>query len=280
MKKYSHHNRWSSANLLFHAYRRTLLPLIQQQPFPIGSPPVVIGAMGGSGTRVLVTILQLAGFWMGNWVNHKTGDAMATRYLLQKAFDRLFEEKNHPEPQLIQLFSQLIQAHRRGMLDSNGLWGWKNPRSMWIIPFLASLYPEMKFIHVVRDGRDMAISQNHNLLTKHGDFLLHTHHTQQNELELQIKLWCLGNRTAMQDGLNTLGNNYLLIKYESLCQRPDQSLNTLFNHLNIKPEPRVISKAKAMLETKNIGRWKAYNLPQLNQPDMDFRAALDEFGYE
>lgn len=250
------------------------------QPFPIGTPPVVIGAMGGSGTRVLVPILQLAGYWMGNWINPKTEDTMATRHLLQIAFKQLIEQKNDVDPQLITLFSRLIQAHRHGMPNLNGPWGWKNPRSMWIIPFLASLYPDMKFIHVVRDGRDMALSKNHNLLNKHGDYLLHNPRKTHNALELQIELWCKGNRTAMHDGQTYLGKNYLLLKYECLCQQPVATLNQLFSHLAITPSKTVLERATTLLETEYIGRWQRSDHPLLQQPDKNFRDTLDEFGYE
>ena len=48
----------------------------------------------------------------------------------------------------------------------------KNPRSMFLLPFFDSYFPALKFIHIVRDGRDMAYSKNQNQLHKHGSTLL------------------------------------------------------------------------------------------------------------
>ena len=51
-------------------------------------------------------------------------------------------------------------------------WGWKEPRSVYLLPFLAAELPGLRFLHVVRDGRDMAFSENQVQLRKHGDAVL------------------------------------------------------------------------------------------------------------
>ena len=48
-------------------------------------------------------------------------------------------------------------------------WGWKEPRSIYLLPFFHRHLPGLRFLHVVRDGRDMAFSENQNQLRKHGE---------------------------------------------------------------------------------------------------------------
>uniref|UniRef100_A0A7S2S7Y4 Uncharacterized protein n=1 Tax=Rhizochromulina marina TaxID=1034831 RepID=A0A7S2S7Y4_9STRA len=47
------------------------------------------------------------------------------------------------------------------------LWAFKKPDLMNLVPFLAQDLPGMQLIHVVRDGRDMAFSENHAALHKY-----------------------------------------------------------------------------------------------------------------
>ena len=275
------YNRCSSANIGFLLYRHTLLPLLEHRPLPIGRAPVVIGAMGGSGTRVLVPILQLAGFWMGSWICRRTQDAMATRHLLQCAFPRLLNGRGNDDEHLLTLFSRLIQAHRLGMTDPDADWGWKNPRNMWIIPFLVRCYPEMKFIHLIRDGRDMALTENHNLLRKHGAYLLGEPDCEQNWIRSQFRLWAMGNRLAWEAGQKYLGENYLLLDYDQLCSSPEQELRRIYGHVGIEPDDRLIAIARRLfISSTSTGRWRESKNPMLHRPDEDLREVLTFFGYE
>ena len=43
-------------------------------------------------------------------------------------------------------------------------WGWKHPHSLLLLPLLVDAWPRLRFVHVVRDGRDMAFSANRNQL--------------------------------------------------------------------------------------------------------------------
>ena len=274
-------NRWASANIRFHILRKTLMPIIKPHPFPIGQPPVVIGAMGGSGTRIIVTILQKIGYWMGSCINPNTKDAMATRYILQKSFKRLVEMGEKPDKELVEQFSKLIRLHRLGIPDPNGLWGWKNPRSMWIIPFLSSLYPEMKFIHMIRNGRDMALSGNLNLLTKHGHYLLKDINYYCNIQEAQLRIWALGNKTAWNAGQKHLGANYYLLSYERLCFSPSSELLKLFLFLDKNVEERQLSACACLIKkNKNIGRWKYCVNPAVLKPEPELFEILNFFDYK
>ncbi len=274
-------NRFSSANIRFLLYRHTIFPLLNQPPFPIAQPPVVIGAMGGSGTRLSTLLLQLAGFWMGAWISHKTQDSMAPRYLLQTAFSRLIEAEENPDERLAKQFSRLIHAHRLGMPDPDGAWGWKNPRSIWIIPFLARIYPDMKFIHMIRDGRDMALSNNRNLLHKHGAYLLGQPDCVQNTVRSQFRLWAIGNRKAWDDGQKYLGKNYLLLHYEKLCQHPKHELNRIYRHIGIEPDDHLIDAAQQLIVPEsNVSRWRKSGNSIVLQPEAQLREALGFFGYE
>ncbi len=209
-------NRLSAANIAFHLFRCTVLPLLSCPEPDEQRPPAVIGALGGSGVRVIPAIMRTAGFWMGAWVNPKTEDAMATRFFLQRYFDGAVASPAHCEADLRRACASAVAAHRWRMPDTKMPWGWKNPRCMWVIPFLTRVYPGLKFIHVVRDGRDMALTNNTNLLRQHGELLLDDPAAKSDQVRAQLELWTKGNRTAHGDGSTHLGHNYLCITYEDL----------------------------------------------------------------
>ncbi len=274
-------NRWSSANIRFQLTRAALMPLLFQPPTTVSKAPVVIGGMGGSGTRVAVMILEQAGYWFGSWVNPKTKDAMAPRWLLENAFNRLMEAADQPNQELEALFLRLIRFHRWGMPDPNGLWGWKNPRSMWIIPFLSRLYPDMKFIHVIRDGRDMALTTNQNLLRKHGADLLNGSAYAKDTVHAQFKLWALGNKLAWEAGNKYLGENYLLLNYNRLCCSPDSEMSRLFDFIGMEDSRRLVDDCLGSICFSNCEeRWRQSDHPLVQEPEQNLREALALFGYE
>ncbi len=274
-------NRFTLANIRFHAFRTILLPILPLPKQTGAVPPVVVGAMGGSGTRLLPSILRLADFWMGAWINPQTQDAMAPRYFLQHHFSQLANHHLTNDQTLVDEFLRVIAAHRWGMPSPSGRWGWKNPRNMWIIPFLAHVYPEMKFIHVVRDGRDMALSDNTNLLHKHGAFLLHDPVCESRREAAQLRLWTLGNRIAYDDGKKYLGSNYFIISYEDLCIDPRPTVIRLFDFLCVPVNADIIESAcQLIVPPSGIGKWKKSDIKLLHEPDQETRDALRLFGYD
>lgn len=273
-------NSLTHANVLFHLFRTAVAPFLPDEPPGRARPPVVIGGHGGSGTRVLPPALRLAGYWMGYWVNRKTEDALATRFFLQRNFERAIGDRFGQQSGLERAFRCSIRCHRLRMPDRGGPWGWKNPRCMWVIPFLASLYPEMKFVHLVRDGRDVALSANLNLLRKHGTMLLGDDHPEQDRVRSQLRLWALGNLTAARDGERLLGANYLRLSYEALCSEPRESLGRIYDHLEQPVTPSILDQAQRLIiPSTSIGGWRQSEHRILHEPDAETAEALRRFGY-
>ena len=50
-----------------------------------------------------------------------------------------------------------------------GPWGWKEPNTHLLLPYLVRRFPDMRYIHVVRHGLDMAFSSNQNQLATWGE---------------------------------------------------------------------------------------------------------------
>ena len=82
----------------------------------------------------------------------------------------------------------------------------------------------MRFIHVIRDGRDMMLSLNQNQAEKHGIDILGLQAKNMKIEERAIRIWNSVNLRAKHIGQSTLGANYLCVRFEDLCQTPEETL--------------------------------------------------------
>ena len=68
--------------------------------------------------------------------------------------------------------------------------GWKEPNTHIILEKLLIRYPMMKYIHVIRNGLDMAFSTNHNQVLLWGGKLLKD--SDFNNIHYaSLKYWCI-----------------------------------------------------------------------------------------
>jgi sulfotransferase family protein len=150
---------------------------------------------------------------------------------------------------------------------------------MWLIPFYSSVFPRLKFVHLVRDGRDMAVSANHFLLEMHGDRLLGPgSQWREDPVSAQLALWRIGNSRAAKSGAEYLAGNYLRVRYEDVCLTPVETVAVLFRFLGASADSSP-ALAKLITASAGIGRWQAADRPELNDVDPQVRRALEAFGY-
>jgi hypothetical protein len=78
-------------------------------------------------------------------------------------------------------------------------YGFKAPISMIFVPFWKKVVPHLKFLHVVRDGRDISFSANQGPVTKfYDDMYSGTPHMNQRLEVKAIKLWSDWNSQLFQ----------------------------------------------------------------------------------
>lgn len=134
------------------------------------------------------------------------------------------------------LVDELLQAlglhWGRGGNNAIGPWGWKNPRSIYLLPVLDGLFEGMRFIHVVRDGITMATSKNQAQLEKHGASVITQEFQGLQQTERALLLWSLVNNAAADYG-KQMGHRYLMIRYEDICDDPGKATASLSSALGI-----------------------------------------------
>ena len=251
--------------------------------------PVVIGATGGSGTRAVRAVLEHAGVFMGANVNN-VGDAMDYEPLLDELINRILEEARSTDYDVGRLSPRLreeaiarLAAQVRVYLADRprdaGRWGWKNPRSMYILPLIHAVFPDLHFVHVVRDGRDMAISPNQWQFRKHYHAMFRRTAEDGEVPVASCALWGRANLGVADWGERTMGRHYIRIRLEDLCTRPLETVTGLLHRLGL--DTARATAASALVQTPpSLYRWQRHvDEATLRALEEVSGPALRRFGY-
>jgi hypothetical protein len=234
---------------------------------PLG--PLVIGATGGSGTRVVARIAQRGGMFLGHDLN-RSEDALDFAAFSDRWIDRVEHGERSPE-----LVAELRALVARQHTDAGGRpWGWKEPRSLYLLPLLDAELPGLRFLHVVRDGRDMAFSDNQVQLRKHGDAVLGPARGE-GEPVRAIALWSAVNLRAADRGENVLRERYLRVRFEDLCAEPAETTARILAFLGLDGDAERIA-ADEVRTPDTFGRWRGRDVAELEARAGE---ALARFGY-
>ena len=249
------------------------------------SAPIVIGATGGSGTRVLARIARLAGYNLGSNVN-SAEDALEFYTFFDVWVDRFFSAQQSGKTltpwesaRLMENFYAALARHIPEAERRGTLWGWKAPRSIYLLPFLHGECAHLKFIHLIRDGRDMALSSNQNQLRKHGAAVLSWRERLLNSTaERSILLWQKVNLRAADFGEFQMPQNYLCVRFEDLCREPIETVTRIANFLEAKIDIETIARNE-ITPPQTLGRWRDRSPRLIAKLERAGAEGLRRFGY-
>jgi hypothetical protein len=248
------------------------------------SAPLIIGATGGSGTRVIARIARHAGYDLGRnvnsaedalefysfhdkWINRFVGTERKDRRLTAGELERMRSE-----------FQSALNRHRPSDSQTTH-WGWKAPRSIYLLLFLHEQFPNLKFIHVVRDGRDMALSRNQNQLNKHGAAVLGwSERLFRSKPERSLLLWERVNLHAAELGESKLHQDYLRVRFEDLCEKPVETTADVIKFLGARIDPEAIARAE-IAPPSTLQRWRTYPPDLIAKLEQLGGKSLRKFGY-
>jgi len=256
----------------------------------VASSPLIIAGTGGSGTRVARQALSCCGLFLGAHLN-RSGDAMAFEPWLDEFIDPVltithgldYRPEALPEAlheRALEDLRQRVQAYLAELPQPGAPWGLKNPRAMYLLPLWAELFPDLRFLHLVRDGRDMALSENQRQVQKH--FLaLFGHPPPEHLPTASLELWAKVNRETRQWGERHLGDHYRVLHFEELCRRPREMIAELCAFAGLPPPQgeQLEAAVAVVLPLASSGRWRSaddYSKEVFRRLGRD---ALTLFGY-
>ncbi|MFZ1643235.1 MAG: sulfotransferase [Candidatus Contendobacter sp.] len=269
------------------------------------TPPIAIGGVGGSGTRLIAQCLKELGFFMGRDLNEANDNLWFT--LLFKRIEVLSSSEEQFDelttimhkgmtgseaftPEQIDLINQLASTDReqhpaawlkqrmhsllseKHPVAQNTRWGWKEPNTHIVVDRLKKRLKSMKYIHVVRNGLDMAHSSNQNQLKLWGrnfigeDCNISPYYS--------LKYWCIVHRRVLEIGA-TMGIDFLFLNYDDFCLNPQNGIAKLYEFLGLDavktPHPDLLGLVRP---PSSIGRFKQHGTHIFDKADVAYVKAL------
>jgi len=286
------------------------------------SSPVIIGGVGGSGTRVVAEIIRHLGFYIGDDLNpakdnlwflllfkrprwfrrarHDKNKIFTGLSLLSKAM----LHQNGPEwPELrfliravleISIFGHNYKGDGRGfwpflrawnmlvkqpkMTLNQSQWGWKEPNSHIYLEYLAAYFSNIKYIHTIRHGLDMAFSENQQQLYNWGPILgLELPKSRSDKPAASLKYWIKSNRRVMEIGEKLGAQKFLVVNFDRLCLSPRSEIQKIVSFLNIEPGAENLATLCCIPQRpKSLGRYRTHNISQFDPADLN---ELNDLGF-
>jgi len=304
----------------------------------IRQPRVVIGAVGGSGTRLIASMMYALGVNMGTNLNSsfdnnvfvylfrrvqtlQLTDAKFKQYLdimyktfgmekgihLTKAESKTIDElsniggqqftkkwlKKHAgilkrmitngptaglNAETKEMFQEIKKEIHLKHQPLAGTWGWKAPNSHVMMYRLHKSCPDMKYIMVIRNGLDMAFSDNKNQLELWGPLLFSKEELTQpgwsSSPRLSLKYWRIVHERVLKEGAK-MGKQFFLLNYDILCENPDKTMNELLQYLGCNPDKELVKTLSGLIrKSEGIGRFRKEDLSQFDKDDIDYVESL------
>lgn len=217
---------------------------------------MVIGAVGGSGTRVIAGMLRDAGVFIGESLNRPLDSVPGTAFV-RRWIPEALSTGRVPEARRAEFVAELEAAwseHRFGVGAADDPWAIKNPRWAYLLAELVETLADLRFVHVVRDGRDMAFSRNQSQLDDYGIALLPGMDDEPTPLR-SIALWAEVNARVLDTAQSLGPERYLRVRFEDLCARPEATAARLLAFADA-PAPDVEAAAATVEPPESIGRFR------------------------
>lgn len=269
---------------------------------PPDTSPVVVGGVGGSGTRLVAAILRESGFFIGDDLNPAL-DNLAYSLLFNRP-----EILDSPDAEFCRTVAAFVRRmagdgrideHEAGWITALATrdnpphdaawmrrrletllagrvepaptrWGWKEPNSHVVLGRLAAALPTMRYVLLSRSGLDMAWSGNHNQARRWGPALVG--HPFEPTPRYLLAYWCAAHRRALA-AASALPGRFLHLRLEELCAAPEAGLQRLLDFLggDAATAARLVSLVKP---PESIGRFRVAGIAAFDPDDVAYVESL------
>ena len=246
--------------------------------------PVVIGAIGGSGTRVFARIARHAGLFMGNDLNQEEDSQPFIDFYnvwVPLYIQKLYNHNESVSAALKTDFFDCVERHIYGIENPDQIWGIKNPKAIHMLPLWHDIFPNMKFIHVVRNGLDIVYSKNQGQFQCYKDLVFDRRTENVYGKPGIILFWSRVNQLAAEYGKTYLKDKYLIIRFEDLCNNPQFSVQKIFEFLEVDDADKLANAIAEVSHKNTINRWitrpvrEVYEVMKAGKPGLEYLGYWD-----
>lgn len=281
-KKYKPKNRPMSARRILHMF----VPNLKSPIFIIGSPR--------SGTTFLGScIAELPEI---SYHHEPVATKAAAHFIYRNQW-----ESNTSEWFYRTVYTWLMRLH----FDVDLRFAEKTPHNSFLLPFLLQTFPDAQCIHLIRDGRDVALSYSKKpwLQAAQADsgkyepggypygpyprFWVEPERFEEfrttSDIHRCIWAWRRFNENALAAAPEMPKQQYYQLRYENLVFSPTEEAERLLSFLSIsKTEScRIFQEAVCKVKTNSIGQWKKeLSNNQLRQIELEAGELLHKLDYK
>jgi len=194
--------------------------------------PLIIIGMHRSGTSIVTRLLERGGLYAGGaWLdeNHESIYFSRANRAMCGEGPYLVHDYGWTAPKS----GEFILA-RRGYAEraarnasaffadrtDQQVWGWKDPRNALTLPVWLSIYPKANVLHIVRDGRAVALS-----LAERDDL----------DVSFGLSLWAHYAARAESAMERVPDGRRMSIRFEDLAASPVETLESLYTFAGLAP---------------------------------------------
>jgi hypothetical protein len=265
---------------------------------------LILGGSDGSGTRAFVQHLIQLGIPMiyddeitmdvhGRSMSDGDGWPQIVRMVLDSVHSANYNVSSLPDNakeiavfHLTKLKKELTRKFDNRFRDgarvkSGVLFGFKAPVTMLLLPILKEVFGNVKFLHVVRDGRDVALSANQSPVKKFYNFYYKDYIERRRKLErpegeeslenvFAMQLWNDWNTEVREWAQAYAGEKsfeYLMLRTEDLVD-PNHKLDSLLHlatFVGLRPSPTELC-CMLIKDEKDMGL--SVNVSQRGRPSL------------
>lgn len=266
------------------------------------APPIAVGGVGGSGTRLIAEWMKTLGIFIGTDLN-VSNDTLWFTLLFKRAEILECDEDEFLSltralvagltggsplsAAILALLARLaaqdrsletkawLQERSRSLAASamlpahGGRWGWKEPNTHLVIDRLWRVRPELRYVHVVRHGLDMALSANQNQVRLWGSAVLGQ--DEDPSPARSLAYWCRVQQ-RMQQALDDNPQRMFWLDYDALCRTPERVVHDLLRFLELD-----LSNAGALaaqIRIPNAQRHAGQSLSHFRAQDVEYVRSL------
>lgn len=195
-------------------------------------------------------------------------DILAERPVMQwkldSDVDRFYDELDSFRYEHIADRICMKMAEKKGY----GAWGDKTPHYIKDLDIIYKLFPESKYIYIIRDGRDVALS------------LLEREWGPANIYDC-AQIWKAHNvKSATLEKIESNGQLYTL-KYEDLLDNAEEIVLGIYKFLDVEYDKKEVTRLLRTIKKGNYNKWKKRMSPgQIKVFENVAADTLKRFGYE